>query len=151
MPSVSGLIKQLYAKDNALASRSLRKLEEQSRLTAEVYACLPQLLDMLSHPSAYVRMRALALIAENARWDEDDQLAAALPSYLACIADRKPTVARQCIRRLPEIVRSKPQLAAAVALALRSAAVDGYPESMRALVAGDIEYALQQLARLQLQ
>lgn len=120
------------------------ELQEISEKTDAVYAYMDKLEAMLDSPNSYVRTRGLILIACNAKWDADFKVDELLDKYLTHITDKKPITARQCIKCLPEIARSKPELRDDIIAALKHADISVYNDSMQPLVYRDIQRSLQE-------
>lgn len=88
------------------------------------------------------------LLAWNAKWDKDHKIDEIIDSYLKHITDAKPITARQCIKLLPMIAKSKPDLKVDILLALQKADVSVYADSMQPLVYKDIQKALKEIQSL---
>lgn len=143
MADILELIENLHSKNNKIACGAMQELEKESDRTNEVYQYFDQFSDMLENSNSYVRNRGLILIADNAKWDEDNKIDEIIDIYLEHITDDKPITARQCIKGLPNIAKYKPDLKEIIKTALLSANVSNYPESMRSLVQKDISNALK--------
>ncbi|MEE0418644.1 MAG: SufBD protein [Lachnospiraceae bacterium] len=135
----------LTVKDNQTAYRALQVLREMSEKTDLVYAYMDKLGEMLDSPNSYVRTRGLILIACNAKWDVEFKIDELIDKYLTHITDKKPITARQCIKCLPVIAKSKPQLREDIIAVLNHADVSIYADSMQPLVYKDIHESLQML------
>uniref|UniRef100_UPI000AEB41BB hypothetical protein n=1 Tax=Enterocloster clostridioformis TaxID=1531 RepID=UPI000AEB41BB len=62
--------------------------------------------------------------------------------------DVKPITARQCIKLLPIIAKSKPSLKHDILSALHKANISFYDDSMQSLVYKDIQKALKEIQKL---
>lgn len=132
----------LWGRDAAAGYEALNRLLALSRTSDAVYARIDECFAQLENPSSYLRTRALALIVANAPWDDAGRIDRRIGALLSHLRDAKPTVARRLIRDLPALVRAKPALRGAVTEALRAGAAPDYAESMRPLVAADMEACL---------
>lgn len=135
----------LFDKNNNIAYEALQKLQKTSEIGNTVYSYMDRFIDMLDDKNAYIRIRGLTLIAYNAKWDADYKIDEIIDKYLQHIADIKPIVARQCIKLLPLLASSKPDLCPDIISALQKADILVYADSMRPLVAKDIQNALQKI------
>ena len=135
----------LFAKDNNVAYEALQKLQTESENANSVYPYIDKFIDMLDDKNAYIRIRGLTLIAYNAKWDTDYKIDEIIDKYLQHIVDIKPIVARQCIKLLPLLASSKPDLCCDIISALQKADISIYADSMRPLVAKDIQNSLQKI------
>ena len=135
----------LSDKDNNTAYKALQVLQDLSDKTDAVYPYMDQLGDMMDSDHSYIRTRALTLIAYNAKWDQDYKIDEMIDRYLQHIMDEKPITARQCIKLLPMISKSKPDLAEGITAALNRADVSRYAGSMQPLVYKDIQKALKEI------
>lgn len=66
-----------------------------------LYPHMDKFIAMASSDNSYVRMRGLALIARNAKWDVDGKIDGIIDRYREHVTDEKPICARQCIKLLP--------------------------------------------------
>ena len=128
--------------DDKKAYQCMKKLESESAISPHVYPFFHIFVEMLSNTNSYIRVRALILIAANAKWDHDNKIDEIIDSYLKHITDEKPITARQCIKVLPSIAIYKPDLKNLIENALYKADLTKYKESMRPLVEKDIQKAL---------
>jgi len=67
--NIKELVEGLMNPNDNTAYLCLKKLEEKSLQSDEVYPFLDQFVQMLNHPNSYVRTRVIRLIAANAKWD----------------------------------------------------------------------------------
>ena len=138
------LVALLASGDEKAGYVALKRLLALSEASAEAYPYMDCFADMLKdETNAYVRMRAFALVAANARWDVDYKVDQCLDELLKHVADSKPIAARKCIQALPQIALSKPELRGQIAYALQNADTARYADSMRPLIEKDIRNALK--------
>ena len=128
----------LTSKDDKSACAYAEKIVSESRETNKWYGCFEEFASLLEHPKSLVRNRALAILAANARWDEEDRFGLILDGFLSHITDEKPITARQCVKALTEIGKEKPQYIPRILSALRSADLSRYKDSMSPLIEKDI-------------
>lgn len=138
----------LFDKNNNTAYKALQKLQKESAETDKVYPYMDRLCDMLDDDHSYIRTRGLTLIACNARWDKDHKIDKIMDKYLKHITDSKPITARQCIKLLPVIAESKPELRNDILAALQGADISFYDTSMQQLIHKDIQRAQREIQKL---
>ncbi|SHJ09338.1 hypothetical protein SAMN02745163_01289 [Clostridium cavendishii DSM 21758] len=145
MNNIEELIEMLYSKDNNMAYKCLKTLEEKSKYSSDVYKFFDKFVEMMEATNSYVRTRGIILISANAKWDVDNKIDEIIDNYLKHILDEKPITARQCIKSLPGIAEYKQDLVPCIREALSKADVEIYKESMQGLVYKDIRAALQKI------
>ena len=145
MENIAQLVDALTGPDNDAAYDALKRLLSESEDSDQVYRHFDAFAKMLDGANSFVRTRGLLLIAANARWDGERRIDAVLDRCLQRIGDEKPIAARTCIQALPDIAAHRPELAEAIADALRGADPGRYKETMRGLVAKDIREALRKI------
>lgn len=143
--NIAEMFALLFAKNNKVAYKALQELQRESETNDGVYAYMDRLSDMLDNENSYIRRRGLVLIAYNAKWDKDYKVDEIIDKYLRHIVDVKPITSRQCIKLLPMIAASKPDLKPDIVAALKSADITVYADSMQPLVYKDIQEALQEI------
>lgn len=72
-----------------------------------------------------------------ARWDEEGRLAEAIPDMLALLHDEKPTVVRQCLGALREVILYRPELHEVIKSEVEKLDVAKYKDSMSPLIKKD--------------
>lgn len=145
---VAATFELLFDKNNNIAYKALQELQKISEETDKVYPYMDRLGDMMDSGNSYIRTRGLTLLAYNAKWDKAHKIDEIIDSYLKHITDAKPITARQCIKLLPMIAKSKPDLKDDILLALQKADVSIYADSMQPLVYKDIQKALKEIQSL---
>lgn len=78
------------------------------------------------------------LLAENAKWDKENQMDVFLDAYLELLNDEKPITIRQSIQALGKIAKAKPQLHEKIADALIVLDLERIRETMRKPILQDI-------------
>ncbi len=145
MEEIKRQIEGLLDMDPTYAYECLTSLLEESGKTNEVYRYFDVFAPMMESARSYVRTRGMALIAANAKWDEEGRIEKVLEKLLSHITDEKPVTARQCVKILPDLAREKPELAERIAHALRQADFGGYKQSMASLMEKDRQKALKEI------
>ena len=145
---IAATFELLFDKNNNIAYKALQELQKISEETDKVYPYMDRLGGMMDSDNSYIRTRGLTLLAYNAKWDKAHKIDEMIDSYLKHITDAKPITARQCIKLLPMIAKSKPDLKDDILLALQKADVSIYADSMQPLVYKDIQKALKEIQSL---
>ena len=138
-------IARLTGKDAKGAYAFTQQIVEESRVSDAWYPGFDHFAELLQHKNSLVRNRAIAILAANARWDEEGKFDALLEKFLSHVTDVKPITARQCVAALPEVAEAKPELIPRIRVALEQADLSGYPDSMQPLILKDIVEALRKL------
>lgn len=139
------LLTTLTGSDNRQAYAALQDLEAISRKSDQLLAKIPVFAEMVTSKRSFIRVRGFRLLCQQAKWDQEGELDCLLPVALAILADSKPTVLRQALAALHEVVKAKPQLRQLIVQ--QTAAIDCSKfnqETMAPLVEKDIA-ELQQL------
>ena len=149
--TMKDVLATLTSKDDTSACALCERMISESRETDQWVDCLEEFAALLDHPKSLVRNRALYLLAANARWDDENKFDGILTAFLSHITDEKPVTARQCIKALSEVGQAKPHHIPEILLALKSADLSQYKDSMRPLLEKDIEETVRILGEFRLQ
>ena len=133
------IIAKLTAKDDKYACAIADKIISESHDTDEWYEYFDSFASLLNHPKSLVRNRALNILAANAQWDDENRFDTILDDYLTHITDEKPITARQCIKALRQLGEAKPQYIPRILSCFHGADLSKYKDSMRPLIARDME------------
>lgn len=137
------LILKLRDKDDKKAYDFSKQICALSASSDEYYSYFDDFLSMINANSSYVRTRGFSLCCAQARWDTEGKLEKALPSMLALLHDKKPTVVRQCLGALHEVALYRPELCDIINAEVQSINLSGYKESMAPLIQKDIDELLK--------
>lgn len=132
------ILAALTGKDDKYACALSEKIISESQESDEWYGYFEDFASLLDHPKSLVRNRAIYLLAANLQWDETNCFERILPFFLEHITDEKPITARQCIKALAPIGRTKPQYIPRILSSLEDADLSKYKDSMRPLIEKDI-------------
>lgn len=132
------IVAKLTTKDDKYACALTDKIIAESLETDKWYEYFDDFASLLHHPKAFVRNRALYILAANAQWDEESRFDLIISDFLAHITDEKPITARQCIKALAQVGLAKPQYIPVILSCLQSADLSNYKNSMRPLIEKDI-------------
>lgn len=132
------LVEWLNLKDDALRYQAFLLLQQRSMLADDVYPYWDTFCGKLTSGNSYQRSIGLMLLAENAKWDDENRLEQCMEDYLALLGDEKPITVRQCIQSLAKIVPHKPDLGGRIAERLISFDLMSVKETMRKSILLDI-------------
>lgn len=141
-----GLWEAMNSPDSNQAYVAFKRLGALASEAPMLDAYKNDLVDMLDAKSSYARTRAFLLLATNMRWIEDEPEADGLFEKMAsCLHDPKPTVVRQCIQAMPQLVATSPGLARRIVRELEEIDPSGYRDSMAPLIAKDVATSLAEI------
>lgn len=135
---LSDLVGYLSDKDDKVRYHAFLLLQSYSQYSNAVYRFLDEFAKLLNSENSYQRSIGLMMIAENAKWDDENKLTMIIDDYLAHVYDERPITERQCIQALHKIIPYKPDLRLKIADKLMSFEVATVSESMKDLVQKDI-------------
>lgn len=133
------IIEGLTDKDDRAAYEYTRKIAAESEASSGYYPYLDTFASLLADGKSYIRTRAFILCCSQARWDTEGRIKGILPDLLALLHDPKPTVVRQCLNAIKEIVVFRPELCADIEKELAEITLSQYKDSMIPLIQKDIE------------
>lgn len=133
------ILRKLTGRNNKTAYEFAKQLSVESLESDKYLEMIPMFVKLLQDKSSYVRIRAFILICNQARWADADQIKAVLDKMLPLLNDTKPTVVRQCLDALHEVVLFRPELSDKIENALTEIDVSKYKDSMLPLILKDIE------------
>ena len=128
------IILKLRDKDDKAAYEYSKLLGAESAESDKYLPMIPQFADMLEDKSSYVRARGFILICNQARWAKDGQIADVFDRMRVLLYDSKPTVVRQCLLALHEVVLYRSEMAEMIIDAVNQIDVSKYKESMSPLI-----------------
>ena len=133
----------LQDKDDDVAYAATKRIAAESEFSNKYYKYIPEFVELLSHKKSYVRTRAMILCCAQARWDNEGVIAKYLPQMLRLVHDEKPTVVRQSLNALKEVVVFRPELREIIASELEKMDLSEYKESMTGLILKDIKELIE--------
>lgn len=133
------IISELTSKNDKYACAIADKIISESKETDKWYEYFDDFAVLLSHTKSLVRNRAFCILAANIKWDDENRFDVYLEEYLSHITDEKPISARQCIKSLAQIGKSKDKYIPSILEAFQNADLSKYKDSMRPLIEKDIE------------
>ena len=93
----------LSSKNAKVGCAAMSTLLQVSRETDMAYPHMGEFFALLESENSYLRVRGMFLLAANARWDANNLISERFGRIVLLISDKKPIVARQCIKALTEI------------------------------------------------
>jgi len=132
------LIEELTDIDDKKAYARTKEIAAVSERSPEYYSQLETFASLLNDKKSYIRTRAFILCCSQARWDDEGRLEQLLPRLTALFHDPKPTVVRQCLNAVKEIVVFRPELSGNILQELDRMDLPGYKGSMSNLIRADI-------------
>ena len=141
------LLETLWSKKTSEGYAALKELLTISQSSNALYPYMENFIKKIDSDNSYFRTRALALIVAYAQRDTDYKIDENIDAILAHITDVKPITARQFIKDLPRLAKSRPDLRQDILSALRGADALRYSLSMRPLVEGDIRKAILEIEK----
>lgn len=136
--NISHLIESLSLKDDNIRYQAFLLLQNRSLLFNDVYPYWDIFKGKLKSDNSYQRSIGLMLIAENVKWDTDNNIEDTIDEYLKLLNDEKPITVRQCIQSLGKIATSKPSLNDKISSELISIDLMLIKETMRKSILLDI-------------
>lgn len=125
-------------KDDNRAYAKTKEIAAASELSPEYYPHVEEFASLLTDKKSYIRTRAFILICCQARWDTEGRIEKLLPRMLPLLNDPKPTVVRQCLNAVKEIIVFRPELGDIIGNGLGKIDLAQYKDSMAPLIRKDM-------------
>ncbi len=132
------LVDWLSLKDDNIRYQAFLLLQNRSVFFDDVYPYWNTFRDKLKSENSYQRSIGLMLIAENTKWDAENQMEDTIDDYLEPLNDDKPITIRQCIQSLGKVVPYKPGLKNKIAGRLITFNLMAVKQTMRKSILLDI-------------
>ena len=133
------ILRKLTDRDDKTAYEFAKQLSVESTGSDRYLAMIPMFAELLQDKSSCVRTRAFILICNQARWANEGQLVAVFDQMCLLLNEPKPTVVRQCLSALREVVLFRPELSDKIENALTEIDVSKYKDSMSSLILKDVD------------
>lgn len=140
------ILARLKDKDEKAAYAFAKELGAASAQADTYCDMIPAFASLLGEKSSYVRTRAFFLICDQARWDTEGRIAAVFDRMRPLLSDAKPTVVRQCLGALREVLLFRPELGPLIGEAVRGMDLSRYKDSMAPLIKKDRDKLLALLS-----
>lgn len=136
------MLSMLEDRDTSQAFTALKELELLSEASDILYTYIDKFIQMISSDKYVLRVRGFRLFCKQAKWDAYCKIDKSIKVALNILEDEKPTAVRQALAALHDLVRHKPQLACYVKERVVSIDCLRYKDTMRGLIARDIQSLL---------
>ena len=133
------IIKRLTDKDDKQAYEYAKKIGIESAKTDNYLDMIPEFASMLQDKISFVRTRLFILICNQARWADDEQIENVYKQMEPLLYDPKPTVVRQCLNALHEVVLFRPNMCDDIKETISKIDLSIYKDSMAPLIRKDID------------
>ena len=90
-------------------------------------------------------MREIRIICKLSKWDNDNKINNIIDILLQVLDDEKPTIVRQCLSSLNNLLLYKIDLSEKVENKLKKLDLSKYKDTMKPLIKKDIDFILKQL------
>lgn len=90
-------------------------------------------------------MRGFRIICKLSKWDNDNKINNIIDILLQVLDDEKPTIVRQCLSSLNNLLLYKIDLSEKVEDKLKKLDLSKYKDTMKPLIKKDIDFILKQL------
>ena len=136
---MTGIPERLTDKDDKAAYEYAKQIGRESAESDKYLDMIPAFAEMLKAKSSFVRARGFILICNQARWAKDGQIDAVFDQMTPLLNDPKPTVVRQCLAALHEVVPFRPEMVGRIEQAVSEIDFSKYKDSMSPLIKRDID------------
>lgn len=139
------IVRELLNKDEKAAFAFAQKIGTESAASDRYLKLIPVFSSMLEARNAFQRTRAFMLICNQARWDDAGTIDQVFDRMTPLLNDVKPTVVRQCLGALQELVLFRPEMHPRIEEAVRKIDISRYKDSMAPLIRKDMDALLRML------
>lgn len=136
-------ISKLTDKNEMAAYEYCKQVVVESAQSDEHFGSIDELASLLSDKNSYIRTRGFGLICSQARWDKDGKIKSVWDKMIPLLNDPKPTVVRQCLASLHEVVLYLPEMTDNIFAAIKGIDLSKYKDSMSPLIKKDAEELLK--------
>lgn len=140
------IIERLRDKDEKTAYEFAKRIGIESAESDKYVDMIPAFSEMLDDKNSYVRTRAFMLICNQAKWADNGQIEVVFAKMKALLYDVKPTVVRQCLGALHEVILYRPEMIELIREAVNNIDLSVYKDSMSPLIKKDMDVLLSVLA-----
>ena len=144
---MNDIIARLRDKDDKTAYEFAKQIGIESVQSDKYLVMIPEFVKMLNDKSSYVRTRGFCLICNQARWADDGQIEAVFSEMSNLLYDDKPTVVRQCLAALHEVVLYRPEMTDKIKFTVSKMDLSRYKDSMAPLIEKDKKELLKMLEK----
>lgn len=126
-------------KENFAVLLELEQLSEQSNI---LYPHIREFIGMTGSEQYGIRVRGFRLLCKQARWDTEHIIDGNLDAVLEVLNDEKPTVVRQALAALHDVILYKKELHEAIRERVLAIDCFRYKDTMQGLILKDIQELL---------
>lgn len=137
------IIERLRDKDEKTAYEFAKRIGIESAESDKYVDMIPAFSEMLDDKNSYVRTRAFMLICNQAKWADNGQIEVVFAQMKALLYDVKPTVVRQCLGALHEVILYRPEMIELIREAVNNIDLSIYKDSMSPLIKKDMDVLLR--------
>lgn len=132
------LLTRLQDKDDKKAYDYVHEIIAKSADSNAYYAYFDDFVEMTHSKSSFMRTRGFLLCCAQARWDTERKFEKAFEWLRVLLHDEKPTVVRQSLAALHQVILYHPELCDSIEGELNSVDLSKYRDSMIPLIKKDI-------------
>lgn len=136
---MNDIIMRLKDKDDKAACEYAKQIGAESAESDKYLEMIPEFAGMLTDKSSYVRTRGFGLICNQARWAKNGQIEVVFDDMSRLLYDDKPTVVRQCLGALHEVILYRPEMSDRIFRAVGEIDLCKYKDSMSPLIEKDMK------------
>ena len=132
----------LYGKEKWDVWRKFQEIENSIEQSKMLYEYFDDITKMLYDKKSYIKMRGFRIICKLSKSDKDNKINGIIDVLLEVLDDEKPTIVRQCLKAIEEIVENKKSLNNKIKEKLLNINYLKYKDSMQSLIFKDVEKIL---------
>lgn len=133
---------KLHGKATKENFAALEELERRSEQSNALYPYIRMFLEMIGSEKYEIRVRGFRLLCKQARWDTEHIIDENLGVILTVLNDEKPTVVRQALAALHDLVPYKKELHEAIWEKVSAIDCFRYRDTMQGLILKDMQSLL---------
>lgn len=134
-----------YGKETWDIWRNFEEIESSIDESNFLYEYFDDIKKMLLDEKSHIKMRGFKIICKLSKWDKDNKINNIIDILLQVLDDEKPTIVRQCLSSLNNLLLYKIDLSEKVENKLKNMDLSKYKDSMKPLIQKDIDFILSQL------
>ena len=134
-----------YGKETWDIWRKFQEIESSIDESKLLYEFFDDIKKMLLDEKSYIKMRGFRIICKLSKWDKDNKINNIIDILLQVLDDEKPTIVRQCLSSLNNLLLYKIDLSEKVENKLKKLDLSKYKDTMKPLIKKDIDFILKQL------
>ena len=134
-----------YGKETWDIWRKFQEIESSIDESKLLYEFFDDIKKMLLDEKSYIKMRGFRIICKLSKWDNDNKINNIIDILLQVLDDEKPTIVRQCLSSLNNLLLYKIELSEKVENKLKKLDLSKYKDTMKPLIKKDIDFILKQL------